>query len=439
VSAAELPRPAPRASNVRHLVLAGLLVITSINYIQRNALGPAATTVERALGIRRELLDLANGAFFLAYTLMQVPSGWLSKRWGPRAALTVFAAGWSVAMIGCAVSRGFVDLFAARLAMGVLQAGIFPCATLILAVWYPVSQRGTATALLNSFMLFGGAISSALTAVLLEPLGWRAVFAAYAAPGLLWSAWFYWWFRNRPEEHPGVNPAEAAVIGKGRPREPAGPVPAQEAPARSASWWVVLGSLPLLLLCGQQCFRAAANRLFDSRLPTYFEDERGATRRQAGILASMPQLAGIFGGTLGGVLSDYILRRTRSLRAARRGLAMASLAAAVGLYLLAYTIASVPLATAVLSLGFFIFCFSSPCAYALTMDISGKHLAVVFGLMNMAGNLGAWVFVSSISALVRLGGWQLLLGVWIYLHLAALVCWFFLDPEIVIGEPRRKE
>src|SRR5262249_42610831 len=156
------PAPAERPTSIRHLVLVALLVITAVNYIQRNCISPAATTIEAELNVTGPELDLAAGAFFLAYTIMQVPSGWLAHRRGTRVILSLYAAGWSLALIGCAVARNFTELYAGRLAMGVLQAGIFPCATLILAVWYPASQRGFATASLNSFMLIGGAAGTML-------------------------------------------------------------------------------------------------------------------------------------------------------------------------------------------------------------------------------------------------------------------------------------
>ncbi len=79
---ADLPRSTERPTNLRHLVLAALLVITAINYVRRNAIGPAATTIEEKLGVTGPQLDLAAGAFFLAYTLMQVPSGWLAQALG---------------------------------------------------------------------------------------------------------------------------------------------------------------------------------------------------------------------------------------------------------------------------------------------------------------------------------------------------------------------
>jgi hypothetical protein len=68
--------------------------------------------------------------------------------------------------------------------------------------------------------------------------------------------------------------------------------------------------------------------------------------------------------------------------------------------------------------------------------MGGKYLAIVFSLMNMFGNLGAWAFVSFLPYLERFGGWDLALGTFVAMHLAAAVCWLLLDPDIVIGEPR---
>jgi MFS family permease len=462
---ADLPRTAERPTSLRHLVLAALLVITSINYIQRNAIGPAAPVIRQDLGLSLDQVGLVMSAFFLAYTLMQIPAGTLAQRIGAKWALVLISAGWSLAIAGCAVAGTFLQLYVARLALGALQAGIFSCATLILAVWYPPSRRGLATALLNSFMLIGGAAGSMLTGKLLGPLGWRGVFAVYAVPGLLWAAWFAWWFRSRPEDHPAVNSAELRIIADGRTptddvtstenttlHKPerseqiaahrdavtkdlpsAAALPAPNVTRRTSALTAIL-SVSLLLICTQQFFRAGASRLFDNWLPTYFVEERGASVDDAAILSSMPQWGGVVGGLVGGMLSDYVLRRTRSRRAGRNGVALGSLLVSFCCYLLAYSLSNVTAATAVLSAGAFVFSFSSPCAYALTIDIGGRYLAIVFSIMNMAGNLGAFAFIQVIPFLVHLGGWTLALGVFAGMNLAAALCWLLLDPNIVIGE-----
>jgi ACS family glucarate transporter-like MFS transporter len=454
---------------VHHLVLVSLLVITVINYIQRNAINPMATTLEQdpSLGVTLSEVGLILGAFFLSYTLMQVPSGMVAQFLGAKWALIAFAAGWSLALGACALATNFLGLYLGRLAMGALQAGVFPCASLILQVWYPASRRGLATALLNSFMLIGGVVGALLTGALMGALGWRALFALFMVPGLVWALWFAWWFRNRPESHPGVNAAELNIIidrepGTGpsgdphkalrpgtpssekilarhdslveRPEQPALPVtphPAIRVSRRGLLWLAVL---TLTLVCTQQAFRAGSNRLVDTWMPTYYEKERGTSKETGAYLSAFLQAMGVVGGITGGLLSDEVLRRTHSRRAARNGVALFSLLGSIALYILAYPIGNVYLASLVFGLGVFLFCFSSPCAYALTLDIGGRYLAVIFGLMNTAGNLGAFAFVSFAPWLRDVGGWNLVLLVFAGMHLAAALCWLVLDPNATIDE-----
>src|SRR5262245_1788737 len=119
-----------RPTYLRHYVLAALLVITAINYIQRNSIGPAQTTIKEDLGLP-DLTGTGRAAttFFRAYALCQVPAAWLAQRCGPRRALSTYAAGWSLSMIACALAPGLPALIAARAVLGVFQAGIFACAT----------------------------------------------------------------------------------------------------------------------------------------------------------------------------------------------------------------------------------------------------------------------------------------------------------------------
>ncbi len=467
---AELPRSIERPTLLRHWVLLSLLVITAINYIQRNAISPAATTISANLSLSLAEIGLIMGAFFLSYTIMQVPSGMVAQLLGAKRALVLFAAGWSLALAACALANDFLGLYAGRIAMGILQAGVFPCATLILKVWYPATRRGLATALLTSFMLIGGVVGSFLTGALLFPVGWRGIFLLYAVPGLLWAGWFAWWFRSRPQDHPGVNQAELDIIADRHvlPAAPGDPAPGDPAPAprpdRAASEQVaahkegvahlavtppaalpaanvarrgrgalfLLALLSIALICAQQACRAGANRLFDNWMPAYYEKERGTSPQVGAYLSGAVQSVGVVGVIVGGLLTDEVLRRTRSRRAARNGVALVSLLGSVAIYLLAWPISNVYLATAVFSLGVLIFAFSSPCAYALCMDIGGRYLAVIFSVMNMIGNLGSFAFVSFVPQLLEWGGWDLALGVFVAMHLVAAGCWLVLDPNATV-------
>ena len=77
--------------------------------------------------------------------------------------------------------------------------------------------------------------------------------------------------------------------------------------------------------------------------------------------------------------------------------------------------------------------------YALAIDMGGKDLAVVFGLMNMAGNLGAYAFISFLPRLIQVGGWDLALLVFVALHFVAAACWLFLDPNAQLRRPPEQQ
>ena len=88
-----------------------------------------------------------------------------------------------------------------------------------------------------------------------------------------------------------------------------------------------------------------------------------------------------------------------------------------------------------MGIGAFIMTFSAPCAYAVSMDMGGRNLGVVFGTMNMFGNFGAYAFTEIVPYLQkRSGAWTLPLLVFLGMHLVAIVSWLLLNPNGLIGE-----
>ncbi len=423
-----------RPTRVRYFVLAAICAITVVNYIQRNSIGSLVTSITGDLPIDKEDIGWAGSAFFLAYALLQIPTGKAAQRWGPRRVLTLLAVGWSLATAGMALAGEALGFIAWRGLQGALQAGIFPCATLIMVAWLPSSRLGLASALLNSCMLVGGGVVFNLTGLLRAPLGWRLLMVVYALPGLLWAAWFYWWFRDRPEEKPSVNDAERDVIATGQ-------APATKAaPALSLT---ILLSLPLWLICAQQMMRAGANRFVDQWLSTYLQEgplseiaDTNARQDRGNHLTSFPQYIGIISGPIGGFASDWILRRTGRRRAARNGVAVVSLGLAILCFLPILFVSGAGLQVLFFAAGTFVSTCAAPCAYAVTMDVGGKNLPVVFGAMNMLGNFGAAAITGMVAPLNRLTGgtWTASIALFIAIHAVALICWLCLNPNRAIGE-----
>ena len=151
----------------------------------------------------------------IGYFVFQIPTGWLGTRFGTRFALPFLCVAWSVCTVWFAAVSSFWGFIWARMAFGGMQAGLVPNSAKVVKDWFPLAQRGLASAANGSAMSVGGAVSIALTAVLLESFSWRVAFVMLAGVSLIWAAGFYMLFRTRPEEHPWVNEPEVAVLHSG--------------------------------------------------------------------------------------------------------------------------------------------------------------------------------------------------------------------------------
>ena len=432
-------------THTRFIVLAGLCAAAALSYVSRNAIGVAESTVRADLGLTKEQSGWLMSAFFISYSVCQIPGAWVGQRFGARRALPAFAIVWSIATAATALG-GFVNVLAMRVVKGVSQAGLFPICTGVVAKWFPKTGQAFATGALGSFMSVGGAVGAALTGWLVVEIGWRWMFVLYSLPGLLWAAWFWGWFRETPSDHGAVNAAERELIESARPLTPAlspdggeGDEAAEppitragdcKSPAPPTPWLQLLTSPAMWCICGQQFFRAAGYMFFTSWFATYLQEARGVTILKSGFLTMLPLLAVVVGSLAGGVISDAVLKRTGSRRLARRGVAIISLGLCAVFTLSAYFFADALAAVLIISAGSFFAAVAGPCSYTITIDMGGEHVPTVNSVMNMTGNFGAMLFPLAVPLLLgKEQNWNIVLLTFGALYLGSALCWWLLKPD----------
>jgi ACS family glucarate transporter-like MFS transporter/ACS family D-galactonate transporter-like MFS transporter len=422
-------------SNIRYLAVMWLTLAAALAYLCRNAIGVAESTIRADLDLSMSQSGWFMGCFFWTYALFQIPTGWFSERVGSRLACTLYAIGWSIAVIGISISPWCWLLIAAQLLMGISQAGIFPASCSSIGTWMPISERSTACGFLTAGMQVGAIIAATLTGGLMLYVGWRLMFVLYALPGLIWAIVFFTWFRNRPEQVISISSRELELISAGCESE------SQSQPQKSSEWQELLSifqSPMMWLLCGQQICRGAGYMFFASWFPTFLQQTRGVTVVQSGLLQGLV-FAGTLGGCLiGGTATDWIWRRTNSLRLSRSGVGAAALAACGLLILSAWFVSSPGLAVSLIATGAFCAALAGPCAFATTIDIGGTRVPQIFGTMNMFGNFAA----ASCPVLVAwffewTANWNLVLLLFAGVYLAGAICWIFVNPTHPIRQEHR--
>lgn len=419
----------------RYVVVGALCAVAMVAYVQRNSIGVAEEAIREELQLSKEAMGWVMSAFFLTYALFQLPTGWLAQRLGTRQGMSVFAIVYSAAAGLFAFAWGLPMLIAARLGMGAAQSGIFPCAVNSIAKWMPDRRRSLASGLLGSFMSVGGAVGAALMGILLQYSNWRWASALFALPGFALAGWYLLRFHDEPRDHPDVNRAELDLI------RDAGPPPVSaQTPEEPTPWGEMLSSVPVLALCGQQVFRAVGYIFFATWFATYLRETRGVGDLKVGLLTSLPLLGVVVGCPLGGAVSDWVFHRTGDRRLSRQGVAAASMACCGGLILLSHPVQDATAAVLLISAGSFIASFAGPCAYTATIDMGGRHVTMLFSLMNMAGNVGAFVFPIVVPYLIQKdpgrpgsGNWDLVLYTFAGMYFAAAVCWLLANPQATVS------
>lgn len=425
---------AGQPTRARHIVLAALCAVAAITYIQRTSMGVIEKDLREQMGFTKMQSAWVTSGLFVTYSLFQVPGGRLGQLWSCRGALALFALICSGATGVFALASGFPGLLAARMGIGLGQAGVFPCSTETVKTWFPLSRRAFANGGVTTSMQIGGIVGTQVTGILVAFVGWRWTIGLFAIPGLLWAVWFYLWYRDRPEEHPDVNPEELHLLrGDGTATSPA-PGAVEPIP-----WGALLSSATLGWLCAQQFFRGAGYMFYQSWFATFLREGRGVEGIvSAGLLTSAPIAATALGSLAGGWLSDWLLVRTGSRRISRQILSAVTMLGAALFVLIAYRMTSAGPAVTVISLGAFCAAIAGPIAYTVTIDLGGNHVPTVFGLMNMWGNIGAFAFPFAVAAIVGEGknaNWDPVLYLFAGIYAAAAVCWIAFDADGGIVKP----
>lgn len=152
-----------RPTFMRYLVVGMTSVMAVLLYLDRFCLSFAEGFIQADLGLTDTQMGWIMGAFFWTYALAQVPTGWLSDRWGARIMLTTYILGWSLFTGLTGLAGSFFVLLFLRLGFGLAQAGAYPTGASIVSRWVPFTQRGMASSAVTSGGRLGGWLALYLT------------------------------------------------------------------------------------------------------------------------------------------------------------------------------------------------------------------------------------------------------------------------------------
>jgi len=458
--------PSDRPTRVRLGVLAMVCALSMVTYLDRACFGMAAPSIASELGLADVAeLKWAMTSFAIAYAVFEIPAGAMGDRVGPRSMLLRIVLWWSACTaltgavglrVGGVALGGLGTLVTLRFLFGAGEAGAYPNITRAVHNWLPARSWETAqgmvfmsgrlmgglTPLIWAFLVGGTAGSAGLVT-------WREAFLLFGGLGVVWALVFAFWFRDRPDDHPGVNAAERALINsEWRPRARHSSVP----------WRALLTNRSLWALCVMYCsinYGWAFNMTY---LPTYIQERFGLAGgdKIGAIYKGMPLWVGAIGCLLGGLSVNGLARMLGDRRLARRTLGVVALSTGAACWWGAIRAGNVHQFCILISLAAFTIDLTLGAAWATCQDLGREHAAVTAACMNTIGTLGSalagWLTgtlversmtAATVAAggalsatekrLAVLSGYDAAFASYLAVFILAAACWLLIDPRKPIG------
>jgi MFS transporter, ACS family, hexuronate transporter len=273
----------PTVRPVRWVYAVLLLLVSVLNYIDRQTLSVLAVTIQREMHLSDVRYGYVVQCFLLTYMVMYVASGRLVDRFRPRRTQGAFVLGWSAASVLTGLATGFVSLAAFRALLGVAEPGNYTASLRAVGDWFSAKQRAIAIGIYSMGGTLGAAIAVPLTAMLALRFGWRAAFFVPGAFGLFVTAIWYAIYRD-----PVVSSRES--------------VPAMP-------WRQVIRQPYIVAMVGTRMMTDTVWYFFLFWVPKYMQESHGLSLGMVGKTLWILYVAADFGSILGGVASSWFVPR----------------------------------------------------------------------------------------------------------------------------------
>ncbi len=252
-------------------------IVYTVNWFN---ISPALPFIASELGIDQPSIGVLTSSFLLGAGIFQIPAGVLSARWGPRNTSQLGMLVLSVSGIGEGLSPNFPVLFMSRFLLGLGAALFFAPAIGVLTPLFKAEEEGFVLGLYNAMFNVGGGLGLFAWALLIQVWNWRLGLVLGGLMGLV-------------------------LVGAGQLVLPRDQVGRQ----RAGSMRLAFKNRNIMLIAFGIIGIWGGVFTTSQLLPKFLNDVYQVPTGQAGLIASLIMLSAIFGGPIGGRLSDRVRRR----------------------------------------------------------------------------------------------------------------------------------
>jgi len=326
-----------------------LFLLYMFDYIDRSIVTSMFSSIERDWGISHTQSGMLMSAVYWAIAILTFPASLLVDRWSRTKTIGIMAIIWSLATALCALTGNYVQLFMARLLIGVGEAGYAPGGNAMISGLYPIEKRSKMIGIWNASIPLGTAIGVLLGGIIATKLGWKHAFGLVAFPGLIVAILFLFVKDYKTVDLSFVDKANKKIKMERKDM-------IKEFLTKPSIIYSYFGIAAVVFVTTSLI----------TWLATYFQVVRELPQDKAGTMASSVMILALVGAPLGGILID----RWRKTQINARLLlpAISTLISAVLLFLALYLLKGTSQYITLLLMGITIMVFIAG-ASAVTQDV----------------------------------------------------------------------
>jgi MFS family permease len=406
-----------------------LALLYAFNIIDRANVGFARLGMVEDVGFSNDVIDWGYGIFYVGYLLFEVPSNMLLRRFGARRWIARIMISWGLVSALTAWALSPVSYFAARILLGVAEAGFFPGIIYYMTAWFPTTLRARVVAWFMIAIPNATLLGNVASGLILSSMagvgglaGWQWLFILEGIPSVLLGVSAFFLLPDGPRDATWLTADEQAWLEADRASEDSRRIEAGGSDKLSALGdpriWILIG-LYLSVAIGTNATGAYLPKLvkdsFEPLLAGPGGDARGLYWK-IGLLTALPQVAAVIAMLAASRLSDSSGRRS--------GVVLACLTAAAVGWLLAWLPAGPWVRLAGLAVAQAGMMAVLPVFWALpTLFLGGVAAAAGIALVNSVAN-GGGIFAPRIVGAFGVGP---MVGIMAWGMLMAALAWWSIE------------
>ena len=402
-----------KIKGLRWWILSLVVIVTIINYLDRNTLGIMWAQIVEDLGLidrtnmtdeefnsrSKELFAYINMFFMVAYGLSQMLSGKLYDKIGTRRGFTFSALIWGISDMLMALSTGIKSICSFRAGLGLGVAGPWPGAVKNNAEWFPQKERAMAQGLFNAGASIGAILAPILIALICASVGWKMTFIIIGILAPLWVLPWLWLRKSNPKTHPFITQEEKEYILSGQPET-------KVTNDKGLSWGQLLAKRKSYAVILSRFFLDPVWWMFVTWLPIYLGQKYNMDLKALAAHMWIPYVGAALGSIAGGWVSSHLVSAGKTVNFARKtSIIIGALITLPALIYVAF-VQDAMVAVCCMAIILFGFQFVMNNIQTLASDMyTGKSVGSLAGLGGAAATLGTILSICFIPMLTAGDNW----------------------------------